>query len=136
MKKSLRFPKIEKKHILYVVFGALTTLVNYLLYFPLFYLIGLSALWSNIIAWFFAVIFSFFVNKIFVFNSLHMATKQILHEFVCFIGSRLLTGILETLILFVLVDLLNMSAFVWKLVISIFIVVCNYITSSLVFRRN
>ena len=43
----------------YLFFGVLTTVVNYLVYLPLYNLLGISAAFSNIIAWVAAVAFAF-----------------------------------------------------------------------------
>ena len=128
--------KLNKNIIPYIVFGLLTTVVNYMFYFPLFYLADFSALVSNTIAWFFSVLFSFFANKFFVFKSPDLSVKRVSYELLCFFGARLVTGVLETVILFILVDIFDMSGLIWKLAVSCLIVICNYITSFLVFRHN
>jgi len=136
LRKLAPFCKMNRNVILYIVFGLLTTVVNYLVYFPLFYLADLSASLSSIIAWFFAVIFSFITNKMYVFKSSDLTCKKVSYEFLCFLGSRLLTGAVETLALFILVDMLQMSGWFWKLTVSGFVVAGNYVTSALVFRRK
>ena len=58
-----------RKHeqiISYVFFGGLTTLVNFIVYYPLYNLCHLSASLSNILAWIVAVIFAYLTNKPFV----------------------------------------------------------------------
>lgn len=50
----------------YLFFGVLTTAVNYLVYLPLYNLLGISAAVSNIIAWVAAVAFAYVTNKPFV----------------------------------------------------------------------
>ena len=47
--------------LLYAIFGLLTTVVNWIVYLPLFYLADFTAVLSNGIAWFCAVIC--FCNK-------------------------------------------------------------------------
>lgn len=136
MRRLTSLLKINRNLIPYIIFGLLTTVVNYMFYFPLFYLAGFSAVLSNTIAWFFSVLFSFITNKIFVFKSPDLSLKRVAYELVCFFGARLLTGVLETVILFVLVDIFSMSGLLWKLAVSSLIVVCNYITSFLVFRHK
>ena len=50
----------------FVFFGGLTTVVNFLVYYPCFNLLHLSATVSNVIAWAVAVAFAFVTNKPFV----------------------------------------------------------------------
>jgi len=57
-------------------------------------------------------------------------------ELIKFIGTRIGSGGLETLILFLTVDLLGWNGNVWKLITSVLVVILNYIGSKLlVFRR-
>lgn len=131
--------ELFRKHydvLVYLVFGVLTTVVNYIVYLPCYNLLGLSASASNVIAWAVAVAFAFVTNKPFVFRSYDWSPGTVIPELVKFIGTRLGSGGLETLILFVSVDLLGWNGNVWKLVTSVLVVVINYIGSKLlVFRK-
>ena len=55
--------------LIYLVFGVLTTVVNYVIYLPVYNILGLSAALSNAIAWVGAVAFAYLTNKPFVFKS-------------------------------------------------------------------
>lgn len=61
----------------YLFFGVLTTVVNYLVYLPLYNLLGISAAVSNIIAWVAAVAFAYVTNKPFVFKSHDWSMKTV-----------------------------------------------------------
>ena len=117
--------------IVYLVFGVLTTVVNYLVYLPCYNWWGLNASVSNVIAWVVAVAFAFVTNKPFVFRSHDWSAKTLIPELIKFLGTRIGSGTLETLILFVSVDLLHWNGNVWKLVTSVLVVVLNYIGSKL-----
>lgn len=136
MEKIRNLADKHKTIVLYSIFGLLTTVVNYIVYFSLYYPAGLTAVASNAIAWVAAVLFSFFTNKPFVFKSHSWSAQVILRELVAFFGCRVLTGLLETIFLYVLVDVFDMNALVWKLVISIAVVVLNYIGSKVIFLRR
>lgn len=121
----------------YLIFGVLTTVVNYLVYLPCYNLLGLSASVSNVIAWVAAVAFAYLTNKPFVFRSHDWSAKTVIPELTKFVGTRLGSGALETLILFGSVDLLAWNGNVWKLVTSVLVVILNYIGSKLlVFRKK
>ena len=55
--------------ITYLIFGVLTTVVNYMVYLPAYNLLGLSASVSNVLSWVVAVAFAYLTNKPFVFKS-------------------------------------------------------------------
>ena len=120
----------------YLVFGGLTTVVNYLVYLPCLYMLGMSAAVSNVIAWVVAVAFAYLTNKPFVFRSHDWSMKTVIPELTKFVGCRVASGVAETLIILVTVDILGWSGAVWKLVTSVLVVVANYFGSKfLVFKK-
>lgn len=120
----------------YLFFGVLTTVVNYLIYLPVYNLLGLSAALSNAIAWVVAVAFAYVTNKPFVFKSYDWSAKTVIPELTKFVSCRIASGVAETLILLVTVDLLHWNGNLWKLLTSVLVVVMNYIASKLVVFRK
>lgn len=120
----------------YLFFGVLTTLVNYLVYLPCYNLLHLSAAVSNVIAWFFAVIFAYLTNKPFVFKSNDWSAKTVVPELTKFVGSRIVSGLMETVIIFITVDVLCWNGNVMKLVTSVLVVAFNYIASKLLIFKK
>lgn len=120
----------------YLVFGVLTTVVNYAVYLPVYNLTGVSASVSNILAWVVAVAFAFLTNKPFVFRSHDWSAKTVIPELTKFVSCRVASGAMETLILLVTVDLLHWNGNLWKLFTQVLVVVLNYFGSKLlVFRK-
>jgi len=115
--------------LLYLIFGGLTTLVNFLVYFPLYNLQGLSGAFSNVIAWLVAVIFAFLTNKPFVFQSYDWSVKTVLPEATKFVGCRILSGLMETLSIWMFVDLLRWNGNWIKIIVSVMVVILNFIFS-------
>ena len=121
----------------YLFFGGLTTLVNFLIYTPLYQWVGLSAALSNAAAWVVAVAFAYLTNKPFVFKSHDWSAKTVLPELTKFVSCRLGSGLLETAILWITVDLLHWHGLVMKLICAVMVVILNYIGSKwLVFKKN
>lgn len=122
--------------ITYLVFGVLTTVVNYLVYLPVYNLLGVSAAVSNAVAWVFAVAFAYLTNKPFVFKSHDWSAKTVIPELTKFVSCRIASGVMETVILFLTVDLLHWDGNIWKLLTSVLVVVLNYFGSKLlVFKK-
>ncbi|HCP71191.1 MAG TPA: teichoic acid glycosylation protein [Clostridiales bacterium] len=120
----------------YLFFGVLTTVVNYLVYLPLYNLLGISAAVSNMIAWAAAVAFAYVTNKPFVFKSHDWSMQTVLPELGKFVGCRAASGGLETALVFLTVDVCGWDGNVWKLIISVAVVILNYVSSKLlVFRK-
>jgi len=137
MVQKLRILLVKYRDIfVYLVFGVLTTLVNYLVYLPVYNLLDVSAALSNMIAWVAAVVFAYLTNKPFVFKSHDWSGKTVIPEMTKFVGCRVGSGAAETMILLLTVDLLGWNGNVWKLLTSVFVVVLNYFASRfLVFNK-
>lgn len=116
----------------YLIFGVLTTVVNYAVYLPVYNWLGLSAAVSNMIAWVAAVAFAFLTNKPFVFQSHDWSRQVVLPELSKFVGCRVASGVMETVILFLTVDLLHWNGNIWKLVTQVLVVILNYVASKLI----
>ena len=121
----------------YLVFGVLTTVVNYLVYLPCYNLLALPAVISNVIAWVVAVAFAYVTNKPFVFRSHDWSAKTVVPELTKFVGTRVASGGMESAIIWIAVDLLGGNGNLWKLVTSVLVVILNYVGSKLlVFRKK
>lgn len=120
----------------YLFFGVMTTAVNYIVYLPCYNLLQISAAVSNVIAWAAAVAFAYLTNKPFVFHSHDWTAKTVVPELAKFVGSRILSGALETAFIFVTVDCLLWNGNIMKLVTSVLVVILNYVASKLlVFKK-
>ena len=137
MEKLKQLLRKYREPVTYLVFGVLTTAVNYLIYLPCYNLWGLNASVSNVIAWVAAVAFAFVTNKPFVFRSYDWSAQVVFPELTKFVATRIGSGALETVILFLTVDFAGMNGNAWKLLTSVLVVVLNYVGSKLlVFRKR
>ena len=137
MKKLVELARKYYDILAYLFFGVLTTVVNYLIYLPCYNMLHLSASVSNVIAWIFAVVFAYLTNKPFVFRSHDWSAKTVIPEFGKFVGGRVASGLMETAIIFLTVDLLHWDGNIMKLVTSVLVVILNYITSKFIaFRKT
>ena len=122
--------------ITYLFFGVLSTIVNYIVYLPAYLILGWSAALSNAVAWVVAVAFAYLTNKPFVFKSNDWSRQTVVPELAKFVSCRVASGVAETVILLVTVDMLNWNGTIWKLITSVLVVVLNYIGSKLVVFRK
>lgn len=125
-----------KAFILYGIFGVLTTTINIVTYTICYKYFNIENVPSNIIAWILAVFFAFITNKLYVFESKNMEKKVLLSELSKFISSRVLTGIIDVLIMFISVDLLNGPAIIFKFISNTIVIILNYIFSSLIIFKK
>lgn len=112
-----------REGVLYIVFGVLTTIVNYIVYFycrswDLHYIA------SNVISFLVAVLFAFITNKYLVFGQ--HEKHHLLSEFLSFLTLRLVSMAIETALLFVGVEWLLVPDGIMKLACSVLTVILNY----------
>ncbi|HBA93255.1 MAG TPA: teichoic acid glycosylation protein, partial [Ruminococcaceae bacterium] len=147
MKKLI---KKYKEIILYIFFGMLTTIVNFVIYFIMNALLGEDMyLVSNVIAWIGAVAFAYVTNKIWVFESKSRESKTLLREIGEFVSARLLSLGIEETGLYIFVDLLKFSTFsfsflrltitgdvIAKVIMQVIVVTLNYIFSKFIIFKK
>ena len=129
MAKIRAFMNKYQDMIAYLIFGVLTTVVNFLVYIPLYRYLNFSAAWANAVAWIAAVAFAFVTNKPFVFKSNDWSVRVVFPELGKFVGSRVFSGLLETVILAMTVDMLQWNALVMKVITAVLVVILNYVAS-------
>lgn len=143
--------KNKKEIINYIIFGVLTTVVNFAVFWLFNRLLGGDFyLASNVIAWIVAVAFAYITNKIWVFESKVTTVKGILLEVGEFFLARLFSLGVEEAGLLIFVDLLkfkNLSFELFtfaitgemlsKIILAVIVVILNYIFSKfIIFKKQ
>ncbi|MCC0694880.1 GtrA family protein [Clostridioides sp. ES-S-0048-02] len=128
--------KKHKETILYLFFGAFTTLVNIVSYLFFTRVTSFNFMVANTLAWILAVLFAYVTNKFFVFESRRVELKFLFKEFLSFVSFRLLSGIIEMVIMYIMVDLLFVNDVIVKVFTNIVVIVLNYLFSkAIIFRK-
>lgn len=123
----------------YLIVGFLTTIVSLVTYFICTYTfldpsVEIELQVANIISWIFAVTFAYFTNRIFVFKS---KEANMIKEASKFVGSRILSLLMDMLTMFIIVSLLHLNDKIGKLVSQVIVTVANYFLSKLlVFKKK
>lgn len=153
-----------KEIITYVFFGVLSTIVSwgsYIVFIKLFNTAEFASkdtrvFVANCLSWFCAVVFAFITNKLWVFESKSWAPGIFLKELVSFFSSRIVTGIVEIIgvpllsrlgtddVFFAIlkrtplksVEFLFSDGFYSKILISVVVIILNYIFSKLFVFKN
>lgn len=125
-----------KEVILYLFFGVLTTVVSLTSYYLCSEVLHIHYLISNVISWVFAVAFAYVTNRIFVFESKSSDLSSVLREIVTFVNCRLLSGVIDTGVMFLLVSVLFINDLYAKLFTQVIVVVLNYVFSKLIIFKK
>lgn len=128
-----------KEIINYLIFGVLTTVISLLAYYGLTFTIinpddALMLQVANVISWIAGVLFAYFTNRKYVFESKN--TNKI-KEFTSFVGARVTTLLLDMAIMGLGVTILHSNDKIMKLISQILVIVGNYVLSKVfVFRKK
>ncbi|HBF6541297.1 TPA: GtrA family protein, partial [Clostridioides difficile] len=122
--------------ILYLFFGTLTTFVNIISYLFFTRVVSLNFIIANILAWILAVLFAYFTNKFFVFESKVIEIAFLFKEFLSFVSFRLFSGITEMLIMYIMIDLLFINDIIVKVFTNIIVIVLNYVFSKMIIFKK
>ena len=136
MQKIINIIKKNKSVILYLFFGACTTAINVICYYLLCHLLEIPTVAGTIISWFVSVVFAYITNSIFVFESKATGFKNKTLEIIEFFLGRVATGVLDTLIMFVTVDLLHYNGVIWKIISNIIVIILNYVIGKWIFKKK
>ncbi len=121
--------RLDKELVLYVFFGTLTFFVNVIVYFFFEDILNVNYIISNILAWFFSVLFAYVTNRIWVFES---KSQNILKEMSLFFGGRIFSGAVDTALMYIFIDVLLIGDVISKFVVQVIVVILNYIFSKLI----
>lgn len=141
---------LNKETLLYLIFGVLTTAVNYLVFYLCYDLGGIASAIANTIAFIAAVIFAYLVNKIFVFESKSWALAALVPEMLQFLGARVFSFAVEEAGLLISDNLLKLGRYTLftygnftidgvlatKLFLAVFVVIINYVFCKWIFRKK
>lgn len=121
--------RLDRELVLYFIFGTLTFFVNVIVYFLFESILGVNYLISNVIAWFFSVLFAYITNRIWVFES---KSPDILKEMSLFFGGRIFSGVVDTGLMYLFIDILTIGDLISKIVVQVIVVILNYVFSKLI----
>lgn len=133
----LPFWQKHREVLLYLFFGALTTLVSIVSFWLLYRFLGLNELIANVFSWILAVLFAYGTNARWVFRDRPETGKERLRQALRFYAGRLATLGAEELLLWGFITRLGLPAMPVKIAAQLIVIVLNYIVSKLlVFRKG
>ena len=124
-----------KHYVLYIIFGVLTTLVDFGVYTLIINCLpNLNENFANMIGIFASIVFAYFTNRQYVFKS---KEKDILKEFMKFFVSRMASTIFNIVSFWALTTFTPINSYIVKICIAVFVVIANYVISKLfVFKEE
>ena len=128
---------LNKQVIMYIIFGVLTTLVNLGISLFLEGVFNINGAWASAIGIMASIIFAYFTNRKWVFESQASNKTEKINEFIKFILGRAVTMIIEQGGVIILYSLMNLPFAPVKLSLTIIVIVLNFFFSKFfAFKKN
>lgn len=129
-----RIQEFFKETLRYIAVGLLSAFVNLATYFICNWGFEINYLVSNLAAWALTVLVSYIADKHFVFRSKVSGAAAVIKEFVLFVNSRVISLVVDQLLMWIFVGFLEYDSSIVKLVNSVVVVLINYVISRLIFK--
>ena len=136
---------LNKETFLYLIFGSVATVLNIVLFYLFINIWKMSTGLGNILDTIICILFQYFTNRIWVFESKNNG-KEAIKEFIQFILARSLTAIIDQIFVVVGVDFFVAKYVSYsqqgifsvgiKILSNIIVIVLNYIFSKLFVFNN
>ncbi|EAF0386945.1 cell wall teichoic acid glycosylation protein GtcA [Listeria monocytogenes] len=114
---------------MYLIMGGFTTIINIVTFWLCTYILNWDYRIANTIAFIASVLFAYFSNKKFVFDSYTPTWKDRLREASSFFCFRCLTYIIDILVMILLISYLSVDELWAKIWTNIIVLVLNYVFS-------
>lgn len=120
---------LTKEVIAYLIFGILTTIVNLLVSFILNGYFKVDGAWASAVGIIAAVLFAYFTNRKWVFNTKAKGFKENFNEFIKFILGRAVTMVLEQGGVIIFYSCMHLPFMPVKLTLTIVVIILNFFFS-------
>lgn len=131
------FYEKNREVLLYILFGGLTFLVSIFSFALCDVALHMNELIANVVSWIVAVSFAFFTNRIWVFQAPTKTFAEFISQMAAFFGGRVITLVIEEVILLVFVTWLALNSMAVKVAAQIIVIVLNYVISKLlIFKKR
>lgn len=127
--KNIMNKLLNREVIMYIIFGVLTTLVNLIISFVLEGVVNINGAWASAIGIVCSVLFAYFTNRKWVFNTKAKGFKENFREFIKFILGRAVTMVIEQGGVVIFYSYMNLPFMPVKLSLTIIVIILNFFFS-------
>ena len=125
-----------REMLLYLFFGGLSFVVSIATYALFNIELRFNELIANIFSWIITVMFVFLTNRVWVFQTPTKGKTEFVKQMLAFYSGRVVTLIIEEVILLIFITLLGFNSMFVKIVAQIVVILLNYIISKLfIFKK-
>ena len=110
----------------FIMVGGSATILDWLLYYVLYNYLNVSPLIANVLSYSISTIYNYFMSVKCVFNVNDKYSKK--KAFTIFIILSLIGLLLSELLIYIMIDKLNMNKMLSKIISTILVMIFNFIT--------
>lgn len=122
--------------ILYVLFGAGTTAVDFSVYWLCYDVLRIENVLSTAVALVLSILFAFVTNRTWVFENDAKGAKAFFVQMAEFYGCRLLSSLITLVTMWWTVDVMHWNGLVMKLLVNVVVIIFNYVASKFVIFKK
>lgn len=126
----------HREAISYLFFGVLTTAVDFVSYFIFTRLFSINEVLAHVLSQAVAILFAYITNKLFVFEGKTNTLFELIVQFVKFVSCRLVTMVINSAMFAFMIDIMHIPDIISKVVVSIVVIILNYVFSKLIIFRK
>ena len=124
----------NQRFIKYTIYASTIAILEVITFTIFYSLLKIDLLISNTLSFLISVFLLYFVNSKYVFKTTFKSTKAKIKRFYLFLGTRVIGLFIDSLVLYVLVNYINLCSFPSKIISGISTTLVNYIVGKYVFR--
>lgn len=132
---SIEYYKRHKELLNYFIVGVIGTIIS-IASFAIVMKLCDNDIAANIASWIISVTVLYMLNRYYVFDNHAHGAKGVFFEIIKFASARLLTLLLETLIIFLGHDQMHFDAVIVKTIAQVVVIVLNYVASKLIIFKK
>ncbi len=126
-----RFYQRYREQINYIVFGVCTFLIHMFIYYLLIYALDIHYVIADNVGFLISVIFAYYTNKRYVYHDSSAGLWDSTYKFIMFVGARLVGQLLETVLLIISVEWMEIDEGIAKWPVTAIVVLINYLSGKL-----
>lgn len=132
--KSIKYIlKEKKKIIIYGISGVITTIISFVTFKIFLEFMGYILSFS--LSWLCAVSFAYFAMRKKVYESKAAGKKEKTEEYIRFIIGRVITYVINLVLLMIAVEIFKLDEFYSNVVITVIVIILNYFVGDLMINK-
>ena len=124
-----------RKVIAYVISGAITTLISFVSFKIFLSVINMQYILAFSLSWVLAVTFAYFSTRKRVYESNITTKQEMSKEYIRFIIGRIITYVINLILLMIAVEIFKLDEFYSNVVITIVVIILNYFVGDIMINK-